>query len=72
MRKLTDVHPCPKCGGPVDMVKLPKTRKNRNPGYYIKCLNCKATCSNGIGFDDEPLSKAKERIAQYEMILKEA
>ena len=63
------IRPCPYCGGEVEVIRLADEKKTHKKMYRIECWGCRRTVGRGLGFPNETVEEAKERIKQYETIL---
>lgn len=62
------IRPCPYCNGEVEVVRLSDGKFGKKM-YRIECRRCRRTVGRGLGFPNETIEEAKERIKQYEVIL---
>lgn len=65
------LHPCPYCGGEVELIKLNKKKPKDPELFRIECLRCHALTARGRGFEKESSKMAEERITQYKAIMNE-
>jgi hypothetical protein len=63
---MSDIRPCPYCGGEVEVVRLNRKKEKDEPVYRISCRRCKALVARGTKFEKETDEEGRERIKQYE------